>query len=83
MTGKAVDLHPELAKEIVERGHEGSAHGQTWEPQYSLTPEEEKASYEAHIASIVKVTGVKPVGFNAFFMRGSPHTLSILQELGM
>jgi peptidoglycan/xylan/chitin deacetylase (PgdA/CDA1 family) len=83
MVGKAVDLHPELAKEIVDRGHEASAHGQTWSPQYTLTPQEEKASYEANIASIYKATGTKPVGFNAFFMRGSPHTLSILQELGM
>src|ERR1700730_18557216 len=32
MVGAAVDLHPALAKEIVERGHEASGHGQTSHP---------------------------------------------------
>ena len=39
MVGAAVDLHPALAKEIVQRGHEASGHGQTWAAQYSMTPE--------------------------------------------
>jgi len=30
MVGAAVDLHPSLAREIVERGHEAAGHGQTW-----------------------------------------------------
>jgi peptidoglycan/xylan/chitin deacetylase (PgdA/CDA1 family) len=46
MVGAAVDLHPALAKEIVERGHEASGHGQTWSAQYSMTPDEERASYQ-------------------------------------
>jgi peptidoglycan/xylan/chitin deacetylase (PgdA/CDA1 family) len=29
MVGAAVDLHPALAKEIVQRGHEASGQGQT------------------------------------------------------
>ena len=29
MVGAAVDLHPALAKEIVQRGHEATGHGQT------------------------------------------------------
>jgi peptidoglycan/xylan/chitin deacetylase (PgdA/CDA1 family) len=44
MVGAAVDLHPALAKEIVQRGHEASGHGQTWTAQFSMTPEEERAS---------------------------------------
>src|SRR5437868_3411455 len=32
MVGQAVEKHPELAKEIVARGHEAAGHGQTWEP---------------------------------------------------
>src|ERR1700704_6543629 len=42
MVGQAVERHPQLAKEIVERGHEAAGHGQTWEPQYSMTPEQER-----------------------------------------
>jgi peptidoglycan/xylan/chitin deacetylase (PgdA/CDA1 family) len=82
MVGQAVERHPELAKEIVERGHEASGHGQTWEPQYSMTPAEERAGYQASIDTIRRVTGVRPVGFNAFWLRGTPNTLGILQELG-
>ena len=82
MVGQAVDANPQLAKEVVKRGHEASGHGQTWAPQYSMTRAEEKASYEASIKSIERATGTRPVGFNAFWMRGTPHTLEILQELG-
>jgi len=38
MVGAAVDLHPALAKEIVQREHEAAGHGQTWTAQFSMTP---------------------------------------------
>src|SRR5258707_11488554 len=34
MVGQAVEKHPELAKEIVDRGHEAAGHGQAWRPHY-------------------------------------------------
>ena len=82
MVGKAVEKNPQLAKEIVQRGHEAAAHGYTWAPQYSMTPAQEKAEYEANIKAIKDATGTRPVGFNAFWMRGTPKTLEILQDLG-
>ncbi|APR76117.1 Polysaccharide deacetylase [Minicystis rosea] len=82
MVGLAVERSPALAKEIVARGHEAAAHGQTWTPQFSMTPEEERASYEASVRTLEKVTGTRPVGFNAFWLRGTPRTLEILQDLG-
>jgi peptidoglycan/xylan/chitin deacetylase (PgdA/CDA1 family) len=82
MVGAAVDRNPQLAKEIVQRGHEASGHGQTWTPQYFMSPEEERASYEESIQSILRATGTRPIGFNAFWMRGTRHTLEILQDLG-
>jgi peptidoglycan/xylan/chitin deacetylase (PgdA/CDA1 family) len=82
MVGQAVDSHPQLAKEIVQRGHEAAAHGQTWTAQFSMTPEEERASYQANVQSILRATGTRPVGFNAFWLRGTPRTLDILQDLG-
>jgi len=81
MVGQAVERNPGLAKEIVDRGHEAAAHGQTWAPQYSMTPEEERAGYQASVETIQKATGSRPVGFNAFWLRGTPNTLGILQEL--
>jgi peptidoglycan/xylan/chitin deacetylase (PgdA/CDA1 family) len=82
MVGAAVEKHPALAKEIVQRGHEPSGHGQTWTPQYSMTPDQERKSYADSATTIERITGVRPVGFNAFWLRGTPQTLPILQELG-
>jgi peptidoglycan/xylan/chitin deacetylase (PgdA/CDA1 family) len=81
MAGNAVERNPQLAKEIVERGHEAAAHGQSWVPQYAVTADEERAAYEANVDSIENATGVRPVGFNGFWRRTSPQTLEILQDL--
>ncbi|HTV90771.1 MAG TPA: polysaccharide deacetylase family protein [Stellaceae bacterium] len=82
MVGQAVERQPQLARDIVGRGHEAAGHGQTWSPQYSMTPDEERAGYAQSISTIEAVTGTRPVGFNAFWLRGTPHTLEILQDLG-
>ena len=82
MVGGAVQKNPKLAKEIVDRGHEPAAHGQTWEPIFAFTPEQERASLDANIRAIQSATGQRPFGFNAAGMRGTPNTHGILQELG-
>lgn len=82
MAGSAVERKPHLAKEIVERGHEAAAHGRAWSPQYSLTADEERASYQANIESIERAIGVHPVGFNGPWRRSTSQTLEILQDLG-
>ena len=82
MVGRAVELNPKLAKEIVDRGHEAAAHGHTWTPHWNMTAAQERESYQANIDAVLKATGTRPVGFNSFWMRGTPRTLSILQELG-
>ena len=82
MVGEAVQQHPELAREIVERGHEAAAHGQTWTPHWTMDEATERASYAANIAAIEVATGTRPTGFNAFWLRGTPRTLEILASLG-
>src|SRR5258707_14874578 len=52
MVGAAVERNPQLAKEIVQRGHEAAGHGETWAPQYSMSPDEERTSYQASIKTI-------------------------------
>src|SRR6266568_2088626 len=47
-----------------------------------MTPEQERAGYQASIDTIQRVTGARPVGFNAFWLCGTPSTLGILQDLG-
>jgi len=82
MIGQAVDKAPDLAREIIKRGHEAAAHGRTWENSYALDPEAERRFIADGVASIVKATGQTPIGWNAYWMRNSPHTLDILQSLG-
>jgi len=82
MIGHAVDKAPDLAREIVKRGHEAAAHGRTWENSYALDPEAERRFIADGVESIEKVTGQKPVGWNAYWMRNSPRTLDTLQSLG-
>jgi peptidoglycan/xylan/chitin deacetylase (PgdA/CDA1 family) len=83
MTGQAVDKAPDLAREIVRRGHEAGAHGRTWQNSYFLDPDAERRFIADGVESIHKATGQTPVGWNAYFVRNSPHTLDILQSLGL
>ena len=82
MVGMAVEKHPALAREIVQRGHEPAAHSQTWDPIYAKTPVEERALYQSNIQAIERATGARPIGFNAPGMRATPETFGILQDLG-
>lgn len=82
MVGTAVLNHPELAKEIVRRGHEAAAHGMNWSSQYNLSYEAEKKFIKDGADAVKQVTGVMPVGYNANWLRRGENTLKILQELG-
>jgi len=82
MIGQAVEKMPDLAREIVRRGHEAAAHGRTWENSYALDADDERRFIVDCVESIVKATGHQPVGWNAYWMRNSPRTLDTLQSLG-
>jgi peptidoglycan/xylan/chitin deacetylase (PgdA/CDA1 family) len=82
MVGAAVEKAPWLAKEIVERGHEAAAHGQTWTPQYDLDEAAETAFIAANVAAIERATGTRPVGYNCPAMRGTTRTLGLLKRQG-
>jgi peptidoglycan/xylan/chitin deacetylase (PgdA/CDA1 family) len=82
MIGKAVETSPDLAQEIVRRGHEAAAHGQVWDNSYQLPRDEEKRFIGDSVETIRKITGQNPVGWNAYWMRNSIYILETLQELG-
>jgi peptidoglycan/xylan/chitin deacetylase (PgdA/CDA1 family) len=82
MIGEAVDKRPDIAAEIVRRGHEAAAHGRRWSYQYLLPPAEEEEWIASSVLSIEKATGTRPAGYNCYWMRGSVHTLQILCRLG-
>jgi peptidoglycan/xylan/chitin deacetylase (PgdA/CDA1 family) len=82
MVGEAVRRAPDLAREIVRRGHEAAAHGRTWENSYALDADAERRFITDCVETIVAVTGQQPIGWNAYWMRNSPRTLDTLQALG-
>jgi peptidoglycan/xylan/chitin deacetylase (PgdA/CDA1 family) len=82
MVAKAVTTTPDLAREIVRRGHEAAAHGRIWENSYQLSRAEEKQFIADSVETIERVTGQKPVGWNAYWMRNSIDILETLQDLG-
>src|SRR6202165_2107715 len=82
MIGKAVETSPDLAQEIVRRGHEAAAHGRVWDNFYQLPRDEEKRFIGDSVEMIRKVTGQDPVGWNAYWMRNSISILETLQDLG-
>ncbi len=82
MIGEAVRRHPDLAREIVQRGHEASGHGPRWSSQFAMDRAEEKAFLIAARDMVMAGTGTLPVGYNCNWLRRGPNTLSLLQELG-
>jgi len=82
MVGTAVLKNPQLAREIVERGHEAAAHGMNWSSQYNLPYVQEKKFIKDGVDAIKNITGFNAIGYNANWLRRGENTLSILQELG-
>ncbi|OFA03697.1 peptidoglycan deacetylase [Duganella sp. HH101] len=82
MIGEAARRHPELAREIVKRGHEASGHGPRWSSQYAMNRKDERAFLVAGREMVRQATGEQTVGYNCNWLRRGPNTLSLLQELG-
>ncbi|WP_419735944.1 polysaccharide deacetylase family protein [Pseudomonas sp. COR18] len=82
MIGEAARRHPELAREIVARGHEAAGHGPRWSSQYAMSREEERRFIAEGTRMVEEVTGQRPVGYNCNWLRRGPNTLSLLQEQG-
>ncbi len=84
MVGAAVERHPALAKEIVQCGYEPSGHEQTWTPQYSMTPEQERQSYADSAATMNESPAYGPSasmlsGCGVLAVDALPHGARILE----
>ncbi len=82
MAATAAERNPQLARAIVDRGHEAAAldHPGSFSLQPSL--DEERRNLEAAVESVRRATGTRPVGLSSRSLSGSPNTLEILQDLG-
>ncbi|MDB6080661.1 MAG: polysaccharide deacetylase [Akkermansiaceae bacterium] len=82
MVGGAARKNPQLAKEIVDRGHEAAAHGMTWQPEFAMSREDLKTFISDGVKAVFDATGQQTIGYNANWLHRSVHTLPVLQELG-
>ncbi len=82
VVGEAAVKYPEVAKAIADQGHEIAAHGLAWDDQWDMSYEEELAFVKNGIDTVESITGQRGIGYNCNWLRRSPNTLKVLQELG-
>lgn len=82
VVGEAAIKYPEVAKVIADGGHEIAAHGIAWDDQWNLSYKDELAFVKKGIDTVEAITGQRGVGYNSNWLRRSPNTLKVLQELG-
>ena len=75
---RALEQNPELARAVVERGHEIVSHGYRW-IDYGDVPEDvEREHIQRAVEILTKLTGTKPVGWMTG--RPGPNTRRLLVE---
>ncbi|MFH6991816.1 polysaccharide deacetylase family protein [Flavobacterium sp. FlaQc-48] len=82
VVGEAAIKYPEVAKAIAAGGHEIAAHGYSWSNQWNMSYADELAFVKKGVDTVQAITGKKGIGYNANWLRRSPNTLKVLQELG-
>ena len=77
----ALERNPEVASEVVRRGHEVCGHGYRWEEYHLMGKEEERLAIQKTVASLEQTTGQRPVGW---FTRYGPsvNTRQLVAEEG-
>jgi len=81
--GHTIESFPEIAGEVHDRGHDVQHHGWHHTPPADFEDADaERADFERAIDTIYDLTGRKPTGYRSPSWDFSPHTLSILSDLG-
>lgn len=82
VVGSAAIKYPEIAKRLANEGHEVAAHGIAWDDQWNKSYADELKFVKDGVDAVEKITGQRAVGYNCNWLRRSPNTLKVLQELG-
>ena len=59
----AFERNPELAREVVARGHEVCGHGYRWEEYHLMDREQERQAIAKTVESLTQTTGERPLGW--------------------
>jgi peptidoglycan/xylan/chitin deacetylase (PgdA/CDA1 family) len=80
--GLTIAQHPDLAREVRDRGHELASEG--WIHEYSIELDEaaERRSITRTVETFESVLGQRPRGYISPGHRATPHTDAIVAELG-
>lgn len=78
---RALERSPWLARDIVARGHEISAHSYRWEQHHSMEEEEERAVIARTVDTIQAACGKRPLGWHTR-SSSSVNTRRLLVEEG-
>lgn len=76
----AIERHPEVAKAMVEAGHEICSHAYRWIDYQYMDVEEERDHLNKAIEIITQVTGQRPLGW--YTGRNSPNTRDLVMQEG-
>lgn len=85
MLGITVKNYPDIAREVVSRGHEVACHGYGHERVYKLTADTFRADVEKSIETIQRITGIRPIGYRApafSINRDTVWAYDVLADLG-
>jgi peptidoglycan/xylan/chitin deacetylase (PgdA/CDA1 family) len=80
--GHSLVTFPELARAIVEGGHEIAAHGWYHEDFATLPRKRQRAILEFSSSAIETLTGSRPAGFRAPYWSLGPRTLELVEASG-
>lgn len=78
--GMALERNPDVARAMVEMGHEIAAHGYRWIHYQSVPADIERDHMQRCLETIRNVTGVTPLGW--YTGRDSPNTRRLVVEQG-
>jgi peptidoglycan-N-acetylglucosamine deacetylase len=76
-------LYPEEQRRVVKAGHEIGIHGWIHERNSILERKDERELMLRAADTLAKITGTPPVGMRTPSWDFSPHTLSIVREMGL
>jgi allantoinase len=78
---QALEAAPQLARMIVEGGHETTSHGWRWVHQFSFDETRERQFIDRAVTSISASTGQRPLGWLSRYLH-TPQTRRLLAEAG-
>jgi peptidoglycan/xylan/chitin deacetylase (PgdA/CDA1 family)/NADP-dependent 3-hydroxy acid dehydrogenase YdfG len=80
--GEVADKHPDLVREVVDKGHEVAHHSYSHRWIVNLSPAEERDEMDRGMEALTRLAGTRPRGWRSPAAEFSSITLDLLKEYG-